>query len=277
MAKIHLPRILALIYLSNLAIALLAIAPLYVISQKLVSHSLVSDSIMSGFDPIFIGDLVSTNKDYLPALGIMIAVYAILYIMLWIFINGGLIHVYATGRARAISAFLARGAYYFARLGFLFIISVACYGIFVILPYLALSKTVSTVTQSVENPIWIVGLGVFTKVIAIALFWFFNMIFDYSKIILVIRDEKKPLRAIRAALRFVLCHPGSTFSLYAGLSMLSIGMYIFFYSLSTSLPQTTIFVISIVFIIQQIYILLKVTIRAFFLATEHELYSLKSI
>lgn len=275
--KIRLPRILTLIYLSNLAIALLSIAPLYVISRRLVSHSLVADSIMSGFDPIFIGDLISTNKDYLPALGIMIAVYAILYLMLWIFINGGLIHIYTTGRGRAISAFLARGAYFFARLGLLFLISLACYGLFVMLPYFAMSKTVSMVTRSIEHPFWIVGLGVFTKVVAIALFWFLNMIFDYAKIILVMRDDAKVLRTIRDALLFVLRNPGSTFSLYVALSIFSIVAYILFYSISASLPQTAIWVIFIAFIIQQIYILLKITIRAFFLAAEHELYSLKSI
>lgn len=270
--KIQMPRILAAIYLINLLFSICILAPFSVLTHKLLHRSLEAEAVLSDFNPYFIGDFFSAYSDYLSSFGVILALFAILYAILWIFLNGGILHILSSDTPRSLARFLDGCAYYFIRLFLLFLISLIFYAAFVVFPYLAMNKLIFWIINSSESPLLATVLGLLKYLIALMLFWFINMVFDYAKIEAVDADVIKPIHSTRNSLLFALSNLTSTYPLYLILSLVSIAAYLIFNMVTSIFHPESLIPIVLLFLVQQIYIFIKICIRALYLASERELY-----
>jgi hypothetical protein len=160
---------------------------------------------------------------------IVIVSAAATYIVLWIFIEGGIIDRYARDRAtRAYGFFSASGVFFFRflRLG---VVMAIVYGI--IFRYLH-PWLFDRVYPRLIHDVTLERTAFFTRVFLYAVFGIVvaacNLTFDYAKVRAVVEDRRSMIGAIAAALRFIQRNFASAVSLYLldfVLFLVAIGAY----------------------------------------------------
>jgi hypothetical protein len=144
-----------------------------------------------------------------------------LYIAAWTFISGGIIDRYARQRrTRAYGFFAAGGVYFFRFLRLAVVAGVFYWWLFdFVHPWLfdewypGLTRTIS-----VERNAFAIRAAMYIFFVALLLLG--NLVFDYTKIRIVVEDRRSALGAMNAALRFIARQPGRTVGLYALNSLL---------------------------------------------------------
>jgi hypothetical protein len=136
------------------------------------------------------------------------------WMVLWSFLSGGILDRLARGRpTRSQGFFAACGTHFwrFARLG---LVALGVYAALFASVHPWLFSTIDGLTQdiTVERTAFLINLGgyiVFGLLLAAA-----SLVFDYSRIRIVVEDRRSALGALAAALRFLRRHPGSASALY---------------------------------------------------------------
>lgn len=172
------------------------------------------------FKPTIIGfgavlDNLSAFLDNTPRPLVVVSA-ASAYIVVWLFLAGGVIDRYARGRpTRAHGFFSACGELFFRFLR-LAVVQWAVYALLFglvhhwlfdrIFPQLTRDLTVERTAFFIRAALYVV----FGLLIAAV-----NLIFDYTKVRIVVEDRHSAVGAIAAAMRFVMRNPGATIALYA--------------------------------------------------------------
>jgi hypothetical protein len=132
------------------------------------------------------------------------------YIVLWVFVAGGIIDRYARDRATRASGFFSAAGVYFPRFVRLGIVQLAVYGLLfgALHPYL-FDRLFHRLTRdmAVERDAFALRLGlylVFGLAVALA-----NLVFDYAKVRAVVEDRRSMIGALGAAIRFVRRNPAA--------------------------------------------------------------------
>jgi len=138
------------------------------------------------------------------------------YIVVWLFLAGGVIDRYARGRpTRAHGFFSACGELFFRFLR-LAVVQWAVYALlFGLVHHWLFDRIFPQITRdlTVERTAFFIRAAlylVFGLLIAAV-----NLIFDYTKVRIVVEDRRSAVGAIAAAMRFVMRNPGATIALYA--------------------------------------------------------------
>jgi hypothetical protein len=231
------PAIVAGVYAATLLIGLpLAIVLRGMIAQSL-GNSLAADSAASGtnyewmqafadsaaglgttFKPTIIGfgAVLENASAFLDGESspTAIAGAAAAYMLLWVFLAGGIIDRYARDRAtRAHGFFSAAGVFFFRflRLG---VIQWIVYGVlFGSVHPLLFDRLFPRLTHdmTVERSAFLIRLALY--VLFGAMVAVFNIVFDYAKVRAVVEDRRSMMGAVSAAGRFVL-HNGAATALF---------------------------------------------------------------
>ena len=289
------PAILAGVWLMTLAVSLpLAIAMRGMLAQHL-GGSLAADTAASGvnydwmqefgdqatglgvtFRPTIIG--FGAVLDNLSALvddttrPVVIAGAAGAYVVLWLFVAGGIIDRYARDRpTRAHGFFAASGTFFFRflRLG------LVMWGVYWVLfntvhPWLfgtVWTRAIHNVNE--ERVAFAIRLGlylVFGVLLAAC-----NLIFDYTKIRAVVEDRRSMIGAIAAALRFVRGNAAAAISVY----LADFGLFvvaILLYAIVAPGAGGAWLSVWIGFAISQCYILARLWVKLVFWASEAALF-----
>lgn len=137
------------------------------------------------------------------------------YLVLWLFLAGGIIDRYARERAtRSAGFFAACGVYFFRFLRLAFVMAIA-YGILFgyVHPWLFDRLYPNAIHDvAVERSAFLVrvGLYAFFGLLLAAC----NLVFDYAKVRAVVEDRRSTLGAIAAAARFIRRNVAAAVSLY---------------------------------------------------------------
>jgi len=154
-----------------------------------------------------------------------IALALAFYLAGWTFISGGIIDRYARQRAtRAHGFFAASGVYFFRFLRLAFVSALIYWWLFAYVhPWMFDEQYVDvTAGLSVERTAFLwrfVFYAIFGAVLVLA-----NVLFDYTKVRLVVEDRYSALGALVAALRFIRHHPRQVLGLYAANSLVFVGL-----------------------------------------------------
>ena len=289
------PAILVGVWLMTIAVSVpLAVAMRGMLAQHLGS-SLAADTAASGvnydwmqefsdqasglgvtFKPTIIG--FGATLDNLSALldnatrPVVIVGAAAVYVLLWLFVAGGIIDRYARDRpTRTHGFFAAAGTFFFRflRLG------LVMWGVYWMLfntvhPWLfgtVWTRAIHNVNE--ERSAFAIRLGlylVFGGLLAAC-----NLIFDYAKIGAVIEDRRSMIGAIAAALRFVRVNAGAAVSLYLadfGLFLVAILLYAIF-APGAGRSELSLW---IGFVVSQCYIAARLWVKLVFWASEAALF-----
>ena len=171
------------------------------------------------FRPTIVGfaavlDNLSAYMDNIPRPSAVAAASGA-YVLLWVFLSGGIIDRYARGRAPRTRGFFAASAAYFFRFLRLAIVVFVVYGLIFGALHPWMFKTVyprMVRDVSVERTAFMIRAGlylIFGLLLAAA-----NLVFDYAKVRAVVEDRRSMLVAIVTSCRFIRHNAGAAVGVY---------------------------------------------------------------
>ncbi len=197
------PRLVVDLWVINIVYSLFIAAPLYALFKADLGHSLLGRNLQP-LDLIWLGDFIYKYQDMAPAALAMILVSLLLYAVLYVFLNGGIIGRLLDRDAPATpQAFFADCGRYFWRFAGLFLVSLLFYALAFGVILEALSALVNPVLENARTEWTVFWISDLRTIIALLLLSLVHMVFDYARILVVVADERSFLRALRAAFVFL--------------------------------------------------------------------------
>jgi hypothetical protein len=235
-----------------------------------------SGSIAQTFGPSVIGfavllDNISAvlDKNARPA-GLLMLGAA--YLLLWLFLAGGILDRYARNRpTRAHEFFTACGIYFVRFLRLAPLIGVTYYVLFRYVHSWLFDGLYEAVTGdlAVERTAFFWRLG-FYAVFGLMLITA-NVIFDYAKARAVIEDRRSMIGAVSAALRFVRRNPGAVAGLYALDALLFLAVAALYLLVAPGAGSSGV-LMWLGFLVSQLYLLARLWVRLVFFASSVALF-----
>jgi len=228
------------------------------------------------FRPTIIGfaavlDNLSTFVDAVPR-PVVVTGVAAAYMIIWLFLAGGIIDRYARDRTTGMHGFFSASGGFFLRFVRLAIVMAVVYGLlFVSLHPWLFDRLYTRLIRniSVERTAFLARMTlylVFGLLLAAA-----NVIFDYAKVRAVVEDRRSALGAVVAAVRFIRGHAAAALGVYA-LNVIAFGLTLAIYALLAPRAGSTGVMMWVGFAIGQLYVVLRLCVKLTFWASETSLF-----
>jgi hypothetical protein len=137
-----------------------------------------------------------------------------IYVLIWVFLSGGVIDRYAGSPARS-KGFFAAGAAYFFRFFRLALVAAIVYGLLfgALHPWL-FTRVYPRLTRSVdlERTAFMIRAGLYVAFLLILAA--VNLVFDYAKVRAVVEDRRSIIVALAASWRFIRHNPAGAIGVY---------------------------------------------------------------
>jgi len=261
-------RMVIYLWLTNFLFSLLIVTPFYLLINKEFSRSLMGDTLAEGFGLLWFADIAYKYKDIPGIFAGWMLVPGVIFLFLYIFLNGGLIGRIADERETInFEKFFSDCGKYFFRFLRVFLISLFGYALVVLIYRLICSLfKIWTENASSEWPLIISSNLKF--LILLLLFSIIRMYFDYVKIRLVVEDSKRTVLVSILNLTFIGKRFFRAWFLYLLVGIIGLIFGLIYLGISRILPSSGYLVI-MVFIWQQIYILSRMWVKLLFFSTEY--------
>ena len=194
------------------------------------------------------------------------------YLLLWLFLAGGIIDRYARARpTRSHEFFMACGVYFVRFLRMAPFIALAYYVLFAVIHPLLLEEAFGALTRDVtaERTGFVVRLGLYA--IFGVLLALVSVVFDYAKVRAVVEDRRSMIGAIVAGARFARRHAPAVAALYALTAGLFVALLLL-YAIASPGAGSSGAGIWLGLAIGQLYLLGRLWIRLVFFASEAALF-----
>ena len=266
-------RMIIYLWLVNLAFALVLVAPLYLLVQKDFGHSLAGGRLRVG-DPAWLGEMALKYQDIPAALlgGILLPV--LLFLVLYIFLNGGIL-----GRLAALpehkitlAGFFADCGKYFWRFFRVFLAALVGYLLLFGFVFRLVSAVFKPWIESASNELPSIIASNLRTLVSVLIFTIVQMYFDYVKVSLVAEDSRKVLKALFSGLGFIFKRFFKAWFLYLLVGVLYLVLTVLYVSVNGLFPRYGAPWFAAAVFWAQIYILLRIGIKVLFFATELTFY-----
>ena len=194
------------------------------------------------------------------------------YLLLWLFLTGGVLDRYARARpTRSYEFFTACGVYFVRFLRLAPLMAAAYYVLFAIIHPALLDDTIAELTRdvTVERTAFFVRLGLYA--IFGVLLVLVSIIFDYAKVRAVVEDRRSMLGAVIAGARFARRNSRAVAALYAITGCLFVALLLL-YGIASAGASATSARMWLAIAIGQLYLLGRLWIKLVFLASETALF-----
>jgi len=267
------------LWLINLVFALLVVGPFFALFKADLGHSLLGRDLRP-LNPAWLGDVIYRYQDMAPAALALAAAAVLLYLVLYVFLNGGIIgrlldKEEGEGTA-APRLFLADCGRYFWRFARLFLLSLVFYAVALGAVPGALSAILKPVTENARTAWTIFWISNLRTVVALLLVSLVHLIFDYARIVVVVREERRVLHALGAAFAFI----GKRFFRAWSLSLLitagflaGTGLYLF---TRQFMPDTGLFWLGLALVWEQAFILFRLWTKMIYFSAQADYYGSRS-
>jgi hypothetical protein len=289
-------RYILLTYGLNLLIALvLGIALASTLSQS-IGHSQAGENLRNGFDELWypgfsaqaqglsgtfdpsvvgIGAVFNSLEKMLDGSFLQenwdVAGVGFLYLLLWTFLSAAFISLYA--RPKEQPSFFQRGAEFFPRFLLLGAMAGVIYFLLFHFVFDWLTKVVDELTrETIDERIHFFYVAL-KYLVVWGFIWTVNLVFDYSKILMVVKDHKNALSAPLVAIRLVFSNFGKMYGLYLSIGVIWIVMVLFYWLAAPGAGQSGWITIFTAFVVGQIYLLARIATRCLFYAGQTSMYT----
>jgi hypothetical protein len=266
-------RMIVYLWLINLAFALVIVAPLYLLVQKDFGHSLAGGRLRVG-DPAWLGEMALKYQDIPPALLGGILLPALLFLLLYIFLNGGIIGRLAALPEQKITlaGFLADCGKYFWRFFRVFLAALIGYLLLFGFVFRLVSAVFKPWIDSASNELPSIIAANLRTLVIVLIFTIVQMYFDYVKVSLVAENSRKVLKVLFSSLGFVLKRFFRAWFLYLLVGVFYLVLTVLYAFVNGFFPRYGAPSFAIAVFWAQIYILLRIGIKVLFFATELTFY-----
>jgi hypothetical protein len=266
------PRLQVILYTVNLLFAGLVALPFLFIIQGELGHSLYGLNVQP-VDLNWIGEAVLKYQAELPGLAAGVVAAGVVYLVLHIFLNGGIVGRLLDKEGPAsLAGFVADCGRYFGRYVRLFLISlvflVLTLGVFMSLVS-ALFKPLSEAAITEWLPLILSNLHF---LIALLLLSIVHMTVDYTRIAVAADGERKVLKALRHALTFLKTRFFRAWAVYLLIVALTVAGTIVFSIVFGRLGAPSVSQVVAGLVWMQLYIVFRIWVRTLFVAAQAEFY-----
>jgi hypothetical protein len=252
--------------------ALLAIAPLAFLIHGQVAHSLSAGDILARADIDWLTDLSTRYMNTTPLLVGLLLAAVVFYLLLTVFLNGGVIgNLLRTGARPTLAEFFHDCGLYFWRFLRLALLSLPFYLLFagVLHGLVAALLRAFSRRAATEWPALIAGgLRLLALLLLLGIV---AMLFDYVKIGLALSGRRSVLKETWRTLKWVVRRFFRAWGLYLLAGLAFVALTLLYLEVARLLPQGRPLLVLLVFAWQQLYVLGRQFSRILFFATEIEL------
>lgn len=291
-------RMVVLLFILNLAFSAILAVPMYHSLRDSFGDSLVGERMAKGFDMLwweeFRDQSEGLEKTFTPsiigkgailnnleglilmsfsALPPAVLILGIIYVTFRTFLAGGILTAFNQSHDRfSLKKFFEGAGVHFFSFFLVMLLSWVFY--FGMLGTLrsGLDSLRNSVAQHSFSEITPFYLGIFFSMILLFVLFLFQMLFDYTRIQIVVEQRKDVLVAARNALLFIVKHPGSTLVLFYLLLLVNVLVTLLFLMIQSLIPQNTVLNVMLIFLIQQLFIFAIIFMRCWLYGSEMELY-----
>jgi hypothetical protein len=262
-------RLAVRLWAVNLIFTFFALGPIFFLMMKHMAHSFSGERALQKLDIFWLGDFVYRYMNIAPALTGLIVLAALLYLLLSIFLNGGIIGCLNRPEAKTTLADFSHDCgLYFWRFFRLFLLSIPVYlvalGIF--FPLIKAFLEIFSRRAATEWPAMIVSnLRMLALVLLLTVV---AMFFDYVKIGLVTCGSNRVLKETWLTLKFIGQRFFKAWGLYLLAGLVFVALTFFYLEIARILPKNRPLLVLLVFLWQQAYILCRQWSKVLFYATE---------
>lgn len=202
-ATLRRPRLLALLWVINVVYAAAIVTPLALIVQADLGHSFLGSNIRP-LDAPWLAEAALKYGSALPAMGGGLVLGVVLFLGLYVFLNGGIVGRLLDREGRpTLTAFVTDCARYFGRYVRLFLLSLVFLALTFGVALRLLSALIAPFIENARTEWTTIILSNLHLLAALLLLSAVHMVFDYAKIAVVADDEKRSLKALGHALKFL--------------------------------------------------------------------------
>jgi hypothetical protein len=267
-------KMVVYLWLINFIFSVVIVTPVYFLMKKDLSGSLMSDQILKGSELLWLGDIIYKYQNILPALVGWFLIPGIFFMLLYIFLYGGIIgRIAAQDEKINLTSFLSDSSKHFFPFLRIFLISLVAY----IVVFGGIHSIISALLNlwkknaSTEWPLILASILEF--VILVLLFSIVRMFFDYVRVRLVVEKSKKAIRATLLNISFIGKRFFRAWLLYLLVGLITAVFGVIYLALYQPLPKIGVLLI-VGFIWQQMYVLSRMWTKILFYSTECHFFNL---
>ena len=253
-------RLILTFYIVNLICALVIALPFWSVLSRFAGQSLMGAEMATRIDTAFFLEFLYESRRSIGPIQLLILLMMVLHWLVSLFLSGGAMAVLASGESYWPSVFWGKAAKFYGRFIRLALWSIVPLLVLALLPLAAagLQRLIygSDPYQYVTYwGMWIkVGLAAF----ALALL---GVCFDYARIDAVLSNERRMRRALWRGIRFTFRNPVATIGLALVIFLAGAMAYALYRAFSGALDASSVITVSVLVVVQQIYILWRMALR----------------
>ncbi len=262
-------RMTVYLWLINFIFSVLIVTPIYFLINREYSRSLAAEHITGGMDLLWLGDIIYKYQDIFPALVGWFLIPGILFSLLSIYLNGGIIgRIVAQNEKMSLANFFGDCGKYFFRFFRVFLISLLGYLIVFGVIFSIVSALLKIWTKNASSEWPLIFSSNIKFLVLVLLFSIVRMFFDYVRVRLVVENSKKAVRATLLNFSFIGKHFFRAWALYLLVGLVTVILAVIYLAVYQPLPKLG-FMLLVAFIWQQAYMLSKMWTKILFFSTEY--------
>jgi hypothetical protein len=262
-------KMVVYLWLINFIYSVLIVTPIYFLIKKDLSRSLMADQVLKGTELLWLGDIIYKYQDLLPALVGWFLIPGIFFMLLYVFLYGGIIgRIAAQDEKMKMTSFLADCSKYFFTFLRVFLISLVAYLVVFGGIHSIISALFNLWKKSASTEWPLILSSILEFLILVLLFSIVRMFFDYVRVRLVVEKSKKTIRATLLNVTFIGKRFFKAWFLYLLVGLITVVFSIIYLAVYQLLPKIGILLI-VGFIWQQAYVLSRMWTKTLFYSTEY--------
>ena len=290
-------KMVIMLWLINFFVSLILGLPMFGILKTSLGSSTAGERMANGFDYLWWQEfkdesqgLAQTfrpsiinqgalldNLEYLLEmrffqLPLAVLVLILIYIIVHTFLAGGILSIFNQDEIKfTIKKFFWGAGQYFLRFLLLMIMSWLFFLAIGLFLNSGFNSIINKITANFLTEVQPFYAGLIFKAVILFLLLFIQMVFDYTRIKIIVEDSKNILKSALKAFGFVFRHLGSTFGLYYILFFVSIIIAVLYVVLKSLIPQSNFGTVVVAFLIQQAFIWAIIWLRCWLYSSQLEL------
>jgi hypothetical protein len=253
----------------NFLFSLFAVGPFFFLMMKHMSHSFSGERMLHRLDIFWLADFIYGYMNVAPAVFGCLLLAIALYLLLTVFLNGGVIGCLSRpGGKTTLAEFFNDCGLHFWGLLRLFLASIPVYLAFVGIGFSLIKALINIIDRQARTE-WLAMIASNLRLLALVLLLaVVSMFFDYVKIGLVANGSKKVWQEIQRTARFLGRRFFRAWGLFLLAGLVLVALMFLYLEVARILPKGRPQWVVLVFLWQQFYMLCRQWSKVLFFATE---------
>jgi hypothetical protein len=267
-------KMTTLIYIINLMLGLILAIPFMGALKEASNRSLSVHNLLKDIDLTALQEFMRNSDGTIGDLFREVFWVILFFIVVSIFLTGGILTTIKQKESKfTLKSFFSGCGTFFFRFFKLTFYTIILHLILAIIIYLILSLIVVGSYDSVASEKVLFYTFVIFLSLHVIISIYLIVITDYSRFIIVLSDSKKVLKSFWAAVKFVTLRFPLTYGLYLMLLVIPLIVLYLYMIVSKTIGMTSGITILVMFILQQLFIWLRISLRIWTFAGQFDFYT----